>query len=355
MMRSCLMLALAVLASVPNAVGAPLEGRTPKGVKYRFEYRPKIDTIAVAYMFADPSLATPDARQGWYYGHPALWLGSGGEERETVLRRLREAGVEATTSSPTVGVIGGTLVFPADKLELATRVLADAFQKADYPSTALKDRYTKWVKSWRDKYAKEPINQIHAAAAQVLLADYPFQRQYLIPQIDEVQPPPQQTLIDWRRKTLGRNNVLVAIAGKISEGDAGSFIDRVFGLLPEVAEVSKLAEPPLRTLEATIKIEQSASQVYVRSYALVPRFNDDPEKAIALAVAVQAFGSGPGSLLHRSIRVELGAAYSTSAALWQVFPASALFVTTLQLDPEKAPEAIARLKSEYDRLRTKGL
>jgi len=82
---------------------------------------------------------------------------------------------------------------------------------------------------------------------------------------------------------------------------------------------------------------------------------DASEKAIALAVAVQAFGSGPESLLHRSIREDLGAAYSTSAVLTQLTPGVGLFVTTFQLDAEKAPAAIARLKAEYDDLMARGI
>jgi zinc protease len=348
--------ALVLVAITPHAGGAPLEGRTPKGVKYRFEQRPKVREIAVTYMFRDPSLATPQGFRNVSYGHPAALVGgSAGEERETVLRKLREAQVQSGTIVPFRGFMGGTLVFPADKLDLAGAVLADVFQKPAYPKQALAERYTNVLKSWRDKFAKEPLNQIQAAAMEVLLVDYPHRRELLIPSKDDIKPPSREDLLAWHKKVIGRNNVIVAVAGNVSEGDAGAFIDRVFGGLPEVEVQRELAEPELRVVHGTIKIEGKVSQVYVRTYALVPRFNEDLEKAIALAVAVQAFGSGPESLLHRSIREDLGAAYSTSAVLTQLTPGVGLFVTTLQLDAEKAPAAIARLKAEYDDLMARGI
>lgn len=190
---------------------------------------------------------------------------------------------------------------------------------------------------------------------EVLLVDYPHRREFLIPSKDDIKPPSREDLLAWHKKVIGRNNVIVAVAGNVGEGDAGAFIDRVFGGLPEVEVQRELAEPELRVVHGTIKIEGKVSQEYVRTYALVPRFNEDLEKAIALAVAVQAFGSGPESLLHRSIREDLGAAYSTSAVLTQLTPGVGLFVTTLQLDAEKAPAAIARLKAEYDGLMARGI
>jgi hypothetical protein len=77
------------------------------------------------------------------------------------------------TIVPFRGFMGGTLVFPEDKLDLAGAVLADVFQKPAYPKEALAERYTNVLKIWRDKFAKEPLNQIQAAAIEVLLVDYP--------------------------------------------------------------------------------------------------------------------------------------------------------------------------------------
>ena len=131
-----------------------------------------------------------------------------GEERETVLRKLREAQVQSDTIVPFRGFMGGMLVFPADKLDLAGAVLADVFQKPAYPKEALAERYTNVLKSWRDKFAKEPLNQIQAAAIEVLLVDYPHRRELLIPSKDDIKPPPREDLLAWHKKVIGRNNVI---------------------------------------------------------------------------------------------------------------------------------------------------
>lgn len=349
-----LMLAALGLA-LPEPAEAQIEGRTPKGIKYRFQFRPAITQVAVAYMFRDPSAATQGSFRLQSYGHPAILLGSGGDEREKVLRKMREAQVAMVTNTPFAGYVGGTIFLPADKVPAAIPTLAGVFQKPAYPEEELSDRHTKVVKGWREKYVRENLNHLQTAAIEILLPDYPLKHNYQLPSVADIKPPTTEQLASWHKTVFGRNNLLVAVAGNIREGDAAALIDQVFGGLPEVTLPAEPAEPQLQPKKATIRIERATTQVYVRAYLPVRRFNDDLEKTIALAIAVQAFGAGSKSILYKSIRNELGAAYGTSANLVTLTPSLGLVVVTLQLDPEKAPAAIARLKSDYDELLSKGV
>jgi hypothetical protein len=96
--------------------------------------------------------------------------------------------------------------------------------------------------------------------------------------------PPREKLVEWHNATLGRSNLIVSIAGNLSEGDAGSFADRVFGALPSVPEPPPLPEPSYKGLDKVIKIEHNAPQVYVRLYGVLER-DDDPIKTQGCAFA----------------------------------------------------------------------
>ena len=98
--------------------------------------------------------------------------------------------------------------FLQTELDLAGAVLAVVFQKPAYPEEALASVTPNVLKSWRDKFAKEPLNQIQAAAIEVLLVDYPHRRELLIPSKDDIKPPPREGLLAWHKKVIGRNNVI---------------------------------------------------------------------------------------------------------------------------------------------------
>src|SRR5262249_23574935 len=137
-------------------------------------------------------------------------------------------------------------------------------------------------------------------------------------------------------------------------GDAGSFVDRVFGALPSVPEPPPLSEPTYKALNKVIKIERNVPQVYVRLYGILER-DDDPIKTAALVIALGAFGNGNESNLYKALREDLGAAYSTNAGSFPISPHLNLMVATVQLDPEKAAMGIERLRDEYRKLLETGI
>jgi zinc protease len=347
-----------ILAATATLIGAAqaevIEGRTPKGISYVYERATRGDGVAVYFAWRYARDAEADDASLLHYLVPAMTFGAGGESKETIERRLRELQASFGSYSPMAGTLGGFATFDRSKTDPIAALLAQIVQKPEYSAQDLDDRYRKVLLPLRDKFNKDPLNHLQFVEFSINLPDFADHVRFLPMTEAGIKPPARERLLNWQRRKLGRNNLLVSVAGNLSEGDAGSFIDRVFGALPMVEEPARMPEPAYRAINKVIKIERDVPQVYARLYGALES-SQDPVKSTALRIAVEAFGNGKDSTLYRVLREELGAAYGTSAGLAVISPRLNLLTATAQIDPEKAPAAIDRLREEYRKLAETGL
>jgi zinc protease len=345
--------ALMISATFAAASAQTIEGKTPKGVAYRYQRVTVGESVAVYFGWRYGATNEARERALLHYVVPALTFGAGGDSKETIDRKLRELQATWGIYSQLERTIGGFVTFEQPKIDQVVPLLAQIVQNPNYTAKDLDDRYKKVLTPFRQKFNGEPLNQLQFTEVALNLPDFADHSRWAPLTEAGIKPPSREQLIEWHRATLGRNNLVVSVAGNLSEGDAGSFIDRVFGALPMVPE-PPLREQAFKTVNKVIKIERNVPQVYVRLYAAMER-PENPLKTGALAIALGAFGNGSESSLHRALREELGAAYSTNAGALGISPHLNLIVATVQLDPERAVEAIERLREEYRRLLENGV
>jgi predicted Zn-dependent peptidase len=343
-----------VLAALTPASSQIIEGKTPKGVAYRYQRIATGENVAVYFAWRYGSTDDAMERALVSYVVPAMTFGAGGQSKDTIDRKLRELQVTWGTYSPLERTIGGFATFERPKIDQVAPLLAEIVQKPNYTAKDLDDRYKKVLIPAREKFNREPLNQLQFVQFALNLPDFADRSRWAPLSETGIKPPSREKLVEWHNATLGRNNLVVSVAGNLSEGDAGSFVDRVFGALPSVPEPPPLPEPAYKALDKVIKIERNVPQVYVRLFGLFER-DDDPIKTTALRVALAALGNGNESNLHKALREELGAAYSTSAGSQGISPRLNLMTATVQLDPEKAVVAIERLREEYRKLIENGV
>jgi predicted Zn-dependent peptidase len=343
-----------IVAAALTPASAQIEGKTPKGIAYRYQRVNAGENVAV--YFAWRHGAADEAREQAlrYYVVSAMTFGAGGESKDAIDRKLRELQVNWGIYTPLERTTGGWATFEQPKLDQAAPLLAEIVQKPNYPAKDLDDRHKKILTPFRQKYNGEPLNQLQFVQFALNMPDFDSRSRWAPLSEAAVKPPSSERLVEWHRAMLGRNNLIVSVAGNLSEGDAGSFIDRVFGALPLVQELPPLQEQAHKSLNKVIKIERNVPQVYVRLYGIMERV-DTPISIAALNVALGAFGNGSESTLHHVLREELGAAYSTNATWFTVSPHLDLMLATVQLDPEKAVVAIERLREEYGKLLENGV
>jgi predicted Zn-dependent peptidase len=341
-------------AALTPASAQPVEGKTPKGISYRFQRALEGEKVAVYFGWRHGAADEAREQALLHYVTWGMTFGAGGESKDTIDRKLRELQATWGIYSPIERTVGGYTTFDRPKMDQMASLLAQIVQKPNYTAKDLDDRYKKVLSPFRQKFNGEPLNQIQFVQFALNLPDFGDRSRWSPLNEAGIKPPSRELLTELHHATLGRNNLVVSVAGNLTEGDAGSFIDRVFGALPEVPDPPPLQEPAYKALNKVIKIERNVPQVYVRLYGVMER-DEDPVKTAAQTIALRAFGEGNESSLYRALREELGAAYSTNAGTFAISPHLNLMVATVQLDPEKAVAAIERLREEYGKLLENGV
>ncbi|MBA3517956.1 MAG: insulinase family protein [Rhizobiales bacterium] len=155
----------------------------------------------------------------------------------------------------------------------------------------------------------------------------------------------------FHRRIIARDNLHVVIVGAIDRNAAGAALDRVFGGLPERAELAPVAEiaPALgETRHAALSVPQTAIRIGGPGLK-----RDDPD-FIAAYVADQILGGGTfSSRLYVAVREQRGLAYSVGTGLLPYDHAGASLAAT-SVDAANAQTALQIMLDEMARFASEG-
>lgn len=158
-------------------------------------------------------------------------------------------------------------------------------------------------------------------------------------------------LREFHRRTIARDNLHVVIVGAIDGQGAAAALDRVFGGLPQKAELTPVPEvaPVLgETRHAALSVPQTAIRI---GGAGLKR--DDPE-FITAYVADQILGGGTfSSRLYMAVRENRGLAYSVGTGLLPYDHAGASIAAT-SVDAANARTATQIMLDETKRFAEEG-
>jgi zinc protease len=158
-------------------------------------------------------------------------------------------------------------------------------------------------------------------------------------------------LRQFHARTMARDNLHVVIVGAIKPGEAAAALDRVFGSLPERAELAPVAEivPHVgETRHVALSVPQTAIRI---GGAGLKR--DDPA-FIPAYVADQILGGGVfSSRLYTAVRERRGLAYSVGAGLIPYDHAGA-YVAATSVDAANADLALGIMQDEIERYAEEG-
>src|SRR5262245_13307492 len=139
-----------VLAALAPASSQTIEGKTPKGIAYRYQRVAAGENVAVYFAWRYGIAGEAMERALISYVVPAMTFGAGGESKDTIDRKLRELQVTWGTYSPLERTIGGFATFERSKLDQAAPLLARIVEKPNYTAKDLDDRYKKVMIPARD-------------------------------------------------------------------------------------------------------------------------------------------------------------------------------------------------------------
>jgi zinc protease len=155
----------------------------------------------------------------------------------------------------------------------------------------------------------------------------------------------------FHRRTIARDNLYAVFVGAIDAGTAGAALDKMFGALPEHADLVPVADIEPET-GATARRSLSVPQTAIRLGG--PGLKRSDPDFIAAYVADQILGGGTfSSRLYKAVREDRGLAYSVGTGLVPYDHAGA-FVAATSVDAASAAETVKIMLDEIKRYAEEG-
>lgn len=163
-----------------------------------------------------------------------------------------------------------------------------------------------------------------------------------------------QDIENWQRTRLARSNLQAFVVGTMSRDDAAAMVDRLADELPKDAPVEPSIPVALKPMVKTVLLLAEVEQTQLRIGAPV-NWSSRGEEGMARGLASSILGGGSQSRLFRAIRERLGAAYGASSGFETLSPEIGLFSMQAAVQHEKALDALAAFRTEYDEFRANGV
>ena len=186
--------------------------------------------------------------------------------------------------------------------------------------------------------------------AETLFGDHPYGRP-LEGTVESVAAITADDLRAFQRRTMARDNLFVVIVGAIDKAGAGAALDRIFGALPQNAELAPVpdVEPKLgQTRHAVLRVPQTAIRFGGRG------LKRDDKDFIAAYVADQILGGGTfSSRLYDAVREKRGLAYSVGTGLLP-YDHAGVSVAATSVDAANVDTALEIMRAEIARFAEEG-
>jgi zinc protease len=159
-------------------------------------------------------------------------------------------------------------------------------------------------------------------------------------------------LAAYRKKVFARSNLRIVAVGDITEADLGKLLDKVFGALPEKAELVPVPQVAPVTGGKTKIIEMDVPQsVAVFGFGAMPR--KDPDFLTAFVLNQLIGGGGFASRLMEEVREKRGLAYSVYSYLQPMRNAS-IFSGGVATRNDAVKTSIELIREELEKVATEG-
>jgi zinc protease len=162
-----------------------------------------------------------------------------------------------------------------------------------------------------------------------------------------------EDLRDYKRRALARDNLKVAVVGDIDAATLGPALDRIFGALPEKAELTPVETQPLQGIGQRVAVELDVPQtvLYFGGRGIMRK---DPDYVAAFIVNHILGGGSFSSRLYNEVRDKRGLAYTVSSSI-NTLDHTALAVVATATRADRAAESISVIESEIRKLAEHGV
>ena len=340
---------LPAVKEMPFRIPQVREITASNGVKAWLIEEKSTPLIAVSVLFNGGAASDPKRLQGLTPMAAALLGdGAGRYKSEQLNQILAEKAIDLDFSSG-ADYISAELTTLRQNRDEAFDFLRLALTKPRFDKRALKQVREQTLAAVKARKGN-PNAAAYERFLKLVFKNHPYSR--TMPSADGVKAVTRAALKRLVRRRFARDNMVVGVAGNISESELKALLEKTFSNLPEKAILPDIPDftPDLsaRTDVLTMDVPQSAA---VFGHAGIPR--GDPDYYAALLVDYTFGGGGFASRLFDEVREKNGLAYSVSTFMLPL-KHSPLYIGTLASDNAKIAGAIDIVKAEWAKMAQSG-
>lgn len=308
--------------------------------------------ISVSFVFAHAGLgAEPEGRAGISKISAAM-IGeaAGGMNSQQFKEKLEDYAVSIGYSADKDD-FSGQLLTIKEFAPLAFEMLRQTLFEAELDSDDLK-RIKRQMLAMLERQNESPETKLSLIANREIFGNHPYGRNPL-GRKDDIQKMTTQDIRDFVAANLGRDNLIVGIAGDLTPQEAGRMLDQIFGALPEQGAVDRVAEiMPDFGLE-TVNVNQDLAQSV--SFIAAKGTRRTAEDFYPLYIANYILGgSGLNSRLNLSAREKEGLTYGIYTGL-SIPDKSALIVGGFSSTPQNFARVAEIFSREWQKMGQEGV
>jgi zinc protease len=349
MKRVAAALVLVVLTVAPGYAVEIKEVVSPKGIKAWLVQDDFVPLISMRFTFKGGSSQDPDGKEGLANLMTGLFdEGAGDLTSDTFQQKLDDVGAEMGFNADDDN-ISGSIRMLADKRDEAVDLLALAVNAPRFDQ-APTDRIRQQVIAGIKSSERDPNAIAGRKFAEALYGDHPYGRRSEGTEAS-LSSITHDDLKSFHKRNFGRDNLIVAVVGSISPEELAPLLDKVFGSLPEKAQLVPIAEAKL-TFGQTTRVDYALPQTSISMvYPGVRR--QDPDFFPAYIMNHILGGGTFSSRIYNEVREKRGLAYSAGSNLVTRDHMAALMVNTATR-ADRAGETLQILKTEVARMAKDG-
>lgn len=323
-----------------------------KGIKaYLFEDKTN-PIISIDFMFKNAGLASDDSRQVGIANMAAALLTDGAGEMDS--RRFKE---ELEKKAIGIGFdvnmddFSGSLLTTKENAPQAYEMLKLVLTKPRFDADDILRVKEEMLVSLKQQQ-EHPSSVLGLEFAKDIYKTHPYARNPL-GNPDDIRNVSREQLVSFTKNHFTKNNLLVGIAGDISEAQAGGIIDEIFGDLPDNGKIEFVREAKTDFDGHEKNISQPLPQT-VSMFANKGAARADADFYPLYIINHIFGGSGLGSRLSMSAREDEALTYSVYSYL-SLADKSPLIRGGFSSTPENFARVKEIIRNEWQKMGRKGI
>lgn len=309
-----------------------------------------VPVVSIQFSIGGGTTQDPEGKEGLANLMTGLFdEGAGDLDSQAFQSRLDELGAEMAFSV-TRDRMRANMKMLAEKRDEALNLLALAVQKPRFDDEAI-DRIREQLVAELKASEKDPKTIAQNRLLTLIYGKHPYARR------GEGTPETLATinrddLVKAHHAMFARDNIHIGIVGPVSANEAATIIDKIFGALPEKAELKKIEEAKLN-LGGMANVNYDLPQTSLMLvYPGVKR--NDPDFFAAYLMNYVLGGPGLTSRLFSEVREKRGLAYTVGSSL-MLYDHSATLAVSTGTRSSEAQKSLSTIRSEVKKMADEGV